>query len=687
MAREGPGSSRLWEVSELARWRGLGVVALSEFAYVRSAIENAAEYRRRVQANQNRSDDVVLEGDQGASRSSGPEWLHLPGYDLVWLNGAGLMIVDPGLRQQIRKMKNAGDGSRLKTAIRWRPRMLAVHFEELIVMAAYSPTRNCTAETIEFDGHLRELFLEMRKRKDQKWKFKVALGDYSAQVGGNEFRGYGRVSMNVQFPRREGVDVARGAAVYDHMAIELVAEIKSLKQLKVETAERKMVGKVVAANLSKEVVKKLSDGLKAEIAAADGAYTLEQFQDYLIKVLPLVMVPRKPVKAPKKLRVNPARLAEDGQSRARMWEIFREVDSNNRGNRSCGITSAQATGQYKSVGSNPLGDDSLPLPIEGVMGSLVEKFPREQLAKLDAPIGYKEFCGAVARTRGGGKAADIHGLTGEMLKFFGDSALRPLHAALNEELQHKTLTEMASSLHRCRDSSLYKGKVARELGLDGARCWRNVESSHRDAVHRFGDDAEFVLPHGTKEGCVSSPLVFILIYTPAIRLWRRRCEQAGLVETGGIRLAANDDDWHRSRRDRLTGLLTGVNADREVRLRDLLFADDTTALTLLSKATAAAMTKESIKAKQEERMPMETPAMVLLSKTLADAGMRENESKREQGGICELAVRNLGAFTSSEADMQNKASKAWRAFHRLKKLMSGVAGISDARKGELIVVM
>eukprot|EP00392_Amoebophrya_sp_AT5.2_P000188 g188.t1 len=541
---------------------------------------------------------------------------------------------------------------------------------------------------------------------------------------------------------------------YAHLALELAAAVKSYGQLKAEAVEKKITGKEVAPNLPHKVVQDLNDDIQAKIAGAEGGFTLELLQDHLISVLPKIMVPRRSVRAPKRLTANPARLAEDGSRRARMWELFRETADLNATKYGCGITAAQATKQYRDVGCNPVVDESLPLPIEQIMPTLLEAFPAGEISKLDSPIGFNEFKGAVRRTRDGGKAADIHGLTGAMLKFYSDETLRLLLHDISEELKHKTLGEMTGEIHRCRDSCLFKGKgpisdpdgyrflvisprhrgcleslllfgraredlmhqrcdelydlscvlvdlrkafpstdsrlmasVASALGLSGTRCWRNILASHRSAVHQFQGGERFTLSHGTKEGCVSSPLIFILIYGPVMKLWRRRCEELGLVETKGIRLAANDDGWHQGRKARLEELVAMGAADRTVMLKDFLFADDTTVLTQLTKETTRAVAEESRRAKLEERAPLPTPAMEVLLSTLADAGMRENPKKREQGGIVELDVRNLGTYTQSDSDVQNKTNKAWRAFHKLKRLMGSVAKISNERKGELILVM
>eukprot|EP00392_Amoebophrya_sp_AT5.2_P000774 g775.t1 len=72
---------------------------------------------------------------------------------------------------------------------------------------------------------------------------------------------------------------------------------------------------------------------------------------------------------------------------------------------------------------------------------------------------------------------------------------------------------------------------------------------------------------------------------------------------------------------------------------------------------------------------------------LSDAGARENGTKREQGDTTPLDVRNLGAYTEPPTDIRTKIGKAWKAYHRRRRMMSGMAKLSNARRGELVVVM
>eukprot|EP00392_Amoebophrya_sp_AT5.2_P016759 g17055.t1 len=851
----GPGDDRLTEITEFARWRRLGVVALSEFDYVKGAIEHAELFHRMTRRAATAGERVIE--DEGVDAPPGPRWMHHANYDLLWTNGAGLLIIDKDLRKQVRALHVEGKEAELERAVRWRPRMIALYLDEVVLAAAYSPTRDQTAAAEEFDRSLLEMMTEMKKRKQDKWKFRACLGDFSAQVGADEFggmsvhggwgvpkstargrklarrlneqnfvlagshfeagdgdyttfssalgssevdhaivpggclprcKGYRRVSLNVGSPYDPAGAARWNDKRYSHRALELSAEVRTKKQLKEEGREKKLRGMQIATTLPKEVVEKINAGLQRKIEQNRGDFGLGGFQDHLMEILPLMLVPKSSVKVPKKLSKNPPRLVEDAACRAKMWQIFRESESLAGGKTSCAITAEQATRQYEAVGSNPLHPGADHLPIEPEMAGLIDPLPRDLVEKLDAPIGFREFRGAVNRSWQGGRAVDVRGLSGDALRFFNDASPRLLLEEINKELEEKTLADLGEALHLCKDSALFKGKgdkrdpdgyrflvispvvlklVARifsdrlyslledassfdtsqlgsrrkrgclesllvcgrlkedmlhqkcdelhsaaavfidlrkafpstdwrlmrstinTLGLGSSRCWANIQASHRCATHLFPGGTPFRLPHGTKEGCVSSPLLFAVAYTPVARLWRRRCERAGLIDTSGLRLVADDSNWHMARKDRIADLLTRDAADQVHRIRDLLSADDTTIITQLSQRLAKEVTEEALRAKaaKPKRAPMELPVMTLMRATLADAGMRENETKREQGDITLLDVRNLGAYTGAATDIRVKTGKAWGAFHRLKRMISGVSKLSNARKGELIVVM
>eukprot|EP00392_Amoebophrya_sp_AT5.2_P002481 g2486.t1 len=851
----GPGDDRLAEIIEFARWRRLGVVALSEFDYVKGAIENAELFHRMTRRATTAGEKVI--DDEGVDAPPGPRWMHHANYDLLWTNGAGLLIIDKELRKQVRALHVEGREAELGRAVRWRPRMIALYLDEIVLAAAYSPTRDQTAAAEEFDRGLLEIMTEMKKRKQDKWKFRVCLGDFNAQVGSEEFggmsvhggwgmprstargrklarrlneqnfvlagshfeagdgnyttfssalgssevdhaivpggclprcKGYRRVDLNVCSPY-DPAGVARwNGKRYSHRALELSVEVRTRKQLKEEGREKKLRGMQIATALPKEVVEKINVGLQKKITESRGSFGLEGFQSHLMEILPTMLVPKGSVRVPKRLSKNPPRLVEDAAGRAKMWQIFSESESMAGKKTSCAITAEQATKQYEAVGSNPLHPGAAHLPIESEMAGLIDPLPRDLVEGLDAPIGFREFKGAVNRSWQGGRAVDVHGLSGDALRFFNDASLRLLLEEINTELEGKTLADLGEALHLCKDSALFKGKGDKQdpdgyrflvvspvvlklvvriysdrlyslledasffdasqfgfrrkrgcleslllygrlkedmlhqrcdelhsvatvfidlrkafpstdwrlmqstvgaLGLGGSRCWANIQASHRSATHCFPGGEPFRLPHGTKEGCVSSPLLFAMAYTPVVRLWRRRCEQAGLVDTSGVRLVADDSSWHMARKDRVADLMTRDAADQVHRIRDVLFADDTTILTQLSQRLAKEVTTEALEAKaaKPKRAPMELPVMTLMRATLADAGMRENETKREQGDVTLLDVRNLGAYTDSGTDVRVKIGKAWGAFHRLKRMISGVAKLSNARKGELIVVM
>eukprot|EP00392_Amoebophrya_sp_AT5.2_P002374 g2379.t1 len=181
--------------------------------------------------------------------------------------------------------------------------------------------------------------------------------------------------------------------------------------------------------------------------------------------------------------------------------------------------------------------------------------------------------------------------------------------------------------------------TADALGIRGTKCWEVINSSHRDAVHRFSTGPTFTLAEGTKEGCCSSPLVFVMTYTPVIRHWRKLCEEHGVDI--GVELWADQGLSHLNRADKIWSMGTDTtrNETRE-RLTDVLFADDTTifiqmAATLLTELERA---DREARRKDKEAPLSNVSATSLLQQALRDAGMAENVGKRVQANLATLAV-------------------------------------------------
>ncbi|CAD7931783.1 unnamed protein product, partial [Amoebophrya sp. A120] len=237
------------------------------------------------------------------------------------------------------------------------------------------------------------------------------------------------------------------------------------------------------------------------------------------------------------------------------------------------------------------------------------------------------------------------------------------------------------------------------LGIEESTCWQIINSSHRHAVHQFHDQEtgipgdSFTLTHGTKEGCVSSPLVFLISYTAVLRYYRKLLQGNGAEELKGVRLYSRESTWHMPRVDKLHEIFAGSPPEDEDEtteidhIRDLLFADDTTLLEHMTTEELTEFVRLNAALVAEDLAPEESDAMKLLTKALHAAGCSENETKRYSNDITKIAVRNLGAWTDPVEDVRQKRRKAWTAYNKLRGKMSGVSNLHNERRGSLIVIM
>eukprot|EP00392_Amoebophrya_sp_AT5.2_P012779 g12886.t1 len=136
------------------------------------------------------------------------------------------------------------------------------------------------------------------------------------------------------------------------------------------------------------------------------------------------------------------------------------------------------------------------------------------------------------------------------------------------------------------------------------------------------------------------------------------------------------------------GTDTTRNETRE-RLTEALFADDATIFIQMAAALLAELEQADREArKKDKEAPLtNVSATSLLQQALRDAGMAENVGKRAQANLATLSTKNLGAWTDPTTDIKEKKKKAWASMHSLKGKISGMAGLTNTRRGELTMVM
>eukprot|EP00392_Amoebophrya_sp_AT5.2_P016747 g17043.t1 len=182
-------------IVDVAGWRKIDVALLSEFAYKKKTCKAAKRRkrggrRRRSERDEESSDeeeneeDLVVEHEDPIATKGVPTWVLRSRFDMVYINGCGVMIFNKKLREQAKKIRE----QHLKHAIRSGPRFLALYLSEVILAATYAPQANAGPDELEgYDSGVVELLREMQKRKKDKWKMRIIGGDINAHVGREEF--------------------------------------------------------------------------------------------------------------------------------------------------------------------------------------------------------------------------------------------------------------------------------------------------------------------------------------------------------------------------------------------------------------------------------------------------------------------------------------------------------------------
>eukprot|EP00392_Amoebophrya_sp_AT5.2_P011424 g11501.t1 len=188
-------SERLNYIADVAGWRKLDVALLSEFAYKKKTRKapprrKKAGRKRRSEQDEESSDeeenleDPVVEHEDPIAAKGVPTWVLRGRFDMVYINGCGVMIFNKRLRAQAKKIREQN----LKHAIRSGPRFIALYLTEVILAATYAPQANAGPDELEsYDTSTVELLREMQKRKRDKWKMRIVGGDVNAHVGRDEF--------------------------------------------------------------------------------------------------------------------------------------------------------------------------------------------------------------------------------------------------------------------------------------------------------------------------------------------------------------------------------------------------------------------------------------------------------------------------------------------------------------------
>ncbi|CAD7970085.1 unnamed protein product [Amoebophrya sp. A120] len=523
------GTKRFAWALRVASWRKWGVMLLDEFQYEKSSIdgesgkgddpepaEAAAELLghnsdgegENLQGGDYMQDDDELESIPDAPET-GPDavWERMEKFDIVYTNGVAIVVIVPALRKQLAKaMENR------KECVRARPRMLSIYLNELVLCAFYAPTSSASKEMRQrFDMNFIANMLEMKRRKEHKWKLRIIGGDLNAQIGheewgmsgihggeglphtnprGNEvggwlrgsnavlvgthypsensatrgeneldhiitdgrflhcFRTYGRIDMN----GGGGPGKEKSPKRFDHMGIECDLDVKTHEKLKMEGIERRAAAMVIESNPSPKKLKKFNRRLGNKIREQGDSFGVPEFQDYLIESLPMFLT--KKSKSPKKLP-EVEELADNPQSRNEVWALFREQLAN-KTDRTVGITAEQSKKQLEKVGSTPLHPGLHEVPAAPAVSGVVERLSAEDLEELDKEVDFEELEEAVKSLNRGGKAKDIYGLTADILKHLDSDRTSLLCHVLNRELKGKKLSDIDKRIHRCRNMPLFK---------------------------------------------------------------------------------------------------------------------------------------------------------------------------------------------------------------------------------------
>jgi hypothetical protein len=239
--------------------------------------------------------------------------------------------------------------------------------------------------------------------------------------------------------------------------------------------------------------------------------------------------------------------------------------------------------------------------------------------------------------------------------------------------------------------------LARVSGLEGKPMWNFLERSQRLANYTFkkGKETEIVkTANGVKEGCVSSPTLFLWAYCSVVREYRKQRQG---TDTKGLKLASRADRIpDRDRAIHVAKLLwPSVGEDESCIdwLSEIMFADDTVLLDqVLDGQETSIMASQGL------------PGLKLYRELITEVGITENPDKTKGGKIIQdsfqggegapvpgatkmqsLPIKNLGVYVDKEVDNTYRTQKAQKQFYALKTKLGGVGHLTQKHRAELIM--
>ena len=212
-------------------------------------------------------------------------------------------------------------------------------------------------------------------------------------------------------------------------------------------------------------------------------------------------------------------------------------------------------------------------------------------------------------------------------------------------------------------------EVMTALGIWDTQVIQTIVMSQRTALHKFGEHS-CVLPHGLKEGCTTSPLMFNLCFS---RIAQWADERVG-DQVEKLEVYFDPEDIPRSRVDAVQKLWYRRDEERvnRVPLKYIFFVDDSNVFDVVQQGS-----KEDVDYEQCVRSKAFVEGMT-------NGGYEEAEDKRDVADITEASSKFLGVFLDRDTDTRERIKKAWRTLHANKTRVSG-AKASMNEKAQVII--
>eukprot|EP00396_MALV-II-16_sp_LP-1_P000031 gene31-322_t len=259
---------------------------------------------------------------------------------------------------------------------------------------------------------------------------------------------------------------------------------------------------------------------------------------------------------------------------------------------------------------------------------------------------------------------------------------------------HRIMLDIAKAFPAA--DSRFIAAVGSKTGLDKTQAWKAALDAHRQSIFHFAQRGEddspentmFGRPNGLREGCVSSPEIFLLIFTILTHAIQKKRETDPEVRNHGVLMVSGGHHAPVDHVEKTKALLwpRDVSDITQRRAGRMHFADGTSLYVNIRQWEAEFLQMQVERNEglaEADRLPIGAMVSEAFCDHAESVGTKINLSKTEVGNILTMDSKLLGYRTQETADILYKIGRSWGTFTGFKKRLVLKKKMEKPQKGHL----